>query len=261
LAKRKTRKEKERAAKRWELLREMTQFGYGLLPDEVVEKAFKAYSEAVKRYERGELREAVEALSRALQLSPNAVPALKLHARIMMHLERYDEAISLLSKLLELRPNDAESYLELGSALERTGQLRRALDAFRKAAEIAASLSPQPSWLDELNARCERIERELSKERELRSLQERLKEVEELLHLADVYEGSGFPRRAKDYLQRALELNPEDAKVALRIAEIDIELGNFNEAYELLNSIEERHPTFADSVRRLKERLAQKAPQ
>lgn len=259
MSKRKTRKEKERAMRRWELLRRMTQFGYGSLPDEVVERAFKAYNEAVRRYERGDLREAEEALSQALQLNPNAAPALELQAHIMMRLERYDEAISLLSRLLELRPNDAEANMELGTALERTGQRRRALDAFRKAIEIAESLSAQPAWLDELKARCERLEKELLKEHEQRLLQEREKEIEELLHLADVYQESGFPRRAKDYLQQALELNPDDAKIALRIAEIDIELGNLNEADELLKSIEESHPMLAEDVQRLREKLAHKA--
>lgn len=259
MSKRKTRKEKERAMRRWELLREMTKFGYGSLPDEIVERAFKAYNEAIRRYERGELREAEEALSQALQLNPNAVPALELQARIMMRLERYDEAISLLSRLLELRPNDAEAHMELGTALERTGQRRRALDAFRKAVEIAGSLSPQPVWLDELKARCEQLEKELLREREQRLLQEREKEIEELLHLADVYQESGFPRRAKDYLRQALELNPNDAKIALRIAEIDIELGNFNEADELLKSVEESHPMLSEDVQRLREKLARKA--
>ncbi|MCS7253689.1 MAG: tetratricopeptide repeat protein [Armatimonadota bacterium] len=259
MAKRKTRKEKERAAKRWELLREMRQFGYGVLPDELVERAFKVYGDAVRHYERNELSEAEELLSQVLQLNPNAAPALQLQARIMMQLERYDEAISLLSRLLELRPDDAESYFEFGLALERTGQRRRAIDAFKKAIKAAASLSSQPEWFSELKARCELLESELSREQELRSQQEKQKEVEELLHLADVYESSGFLRRAKDYLKRALELDPDNASLAIRIAAIDIELGNISEADRLLRLIEEQHPDSVAEVQRLRGKLSHRA--
>lgn len=233
----------------------MTQFGYGSLPDDVVEQAFKLYREAQRHFQRGEFHRSEELVSQSLQLSPNAIPALLLHAQIMMRHERYDEAISSLSKLTELRPNDANAYMELGLALERTHQIRRALDAYRRAVELVTSSNQTVEWFDEVKRRCQQLETELSLERERHAHEERQREIEELLHLADVYDSSGFPRRAKDHLQRVLKLDPQNVDVALRIVAIDIELGNISDADEMLREIEEHHPERIEDVKRLRERF------
>lgn len=257
MAKRKTRKEKERTAKRWEMLREMVRFGYGVLPNDVVEQAVRLYGEALKQYNGGDFEAAEKLINHVLQLSPKAIPALMLHAHLMMRLKRWDEAISSMSKVAEMNPNDADVHKQLGEALEATGQKRRALDAYRKAIDAASSGGHHPEWLEELQRRCEELERELSAERLKREQDEKQRQIEELLHLADLYESSGAKRRAREYLKSILELDPQNITVALRIAAIEVELGNYNEARELLFKIEKQCGKLPSEATALMEKLKQ----
>lgn len=239
------------------MLREMVRFGYGVLPDDVVEQAVRIYGQAVREYDGGDFEAAEKLLNHVLQLSPKAIPALMLHAQLMMRLKRWDEAISSLSKIAEICPNDPDAYKRLGEALEATGQKRRAFDVYRKAIDVASASAHYQEWIEELQRRCQRLEKELSVERMKREQDEKQRQIEELLHLADLYESSGVKRRAREYLKNILELDPQNIAVTLRIAAIEIELGNYNEARELLLKIEKQHGELPPEATALMEKLQQ----
>ena len=59
--------------------------------------------------------------------------------------KRYAQAIELYKKVLELKPDDADTYNDLGLAYQYTGKSDLAIDTLKKGAEVTPSL--QRIWL------------------------------------------------------------------------------------------------------------------
>jgi len=96
--------------------------------------------------DRGEIEFADRSLGQAAASAPDHPEILRLRA-VTLHLgQRYDEAVALLRRSLEIRPDDAPTWNTLGSALGETGDLEGALDAFRRASDLAPDLSI--SWFN-----------------------------------------------------------------------------------------------------------------
>jgi tetratricopeptide (TPR) repeat protein len=79
---------------------------------------------------------------RALALNARYAEALEGRARIMQRLERFTEAIATYSALLRLKPADAETLYNLGTAYEGAGQKGDALLSYKRALELSPSHSP-----------------------------------------------------------------------------------------------------------------------
>ena len=56
-------------------------------------------------------------------------------ATMMIHENRYAEAKPFLTQALDINPHNTDSLLQMGILLERTGDLKGALDQFRAAIE------------------------------------------------------------------------------------------------------------------------------
>ncbi|HID06933.1 MAG TPA: tetratricopeptide repeat protein, partial [Armatimonadetes bacterium] len=80
-------------------------------------------------------------------------------------------------------------------------------------------------------------------------------EIEQYMHLASVYEESGFPRRARDYLQKALKIDPDNPEVLLRLGRVELELGNHASAEDFFERLLSRHPQWATDVEKLKREM------
>ena len=79
---------------------------------------------------------AIMAIKRAIALDPNHVEARTLLGWIESEVHGdFDAAIKEYEKVIELRPNSAEAYNNLGVAEKRKGELDKATDAFNKALE------------------------------------------------------------------------------------------------------------------------------
>jgi tetratricopeptide (TPR) repeat protein len=65
---------------------------------------------------------------------------LRREASVRSDTGEWDRAVALLRKVLELAPDDASSNVELGLALLRSGQPAEAVDRFKTAERLAASL-------------------------------------------------------------------------------------------------------------------------
>jgi Tfp pilus assembly protein PilF len=79
---------------------------------------------------------AVAAIKRAIEINPNHVEARTLLAWVDSEVRGdFDSAIEQYQKVIELRPNSAEAYNNLGVAQKRKGELNKAADAFNRALE------------------------------------------------------------------------------------------------------------------------------
>jgi TolB-like protein len=124
----------------------------GLPPDEMLARAEAAAGKALElddhlaeahvalamvRWYRNDLEGAEAALQRALVRNPNSVDANRLYAVLLaMSLARYEEAVALSRKAVELDPLSLETVRGLGQSLHWLGRFEEGLTWYERALEI-----------------------------------------------------------------------------------------------------------------------------
>jgi len=139
----------------------------------------------------GSKHESIQALTAALS---EDLDALTNRARSYLVEGKVQSAIDCLRRLVELRPESAESHRLLGEAQERLGDLPAAADSYRR----AATLHPSSAELH--------------------------------CHLARVLYRGGALQPAAEVYQRALTLNPQSYEICNDLGLVLSDLGNFGAA-------------------------------
>lgn len=85
----------------------------------------------------GEMTEAAEHYREAARLDPNLADAWQSLGMALVKLEKLDEAIPTLQKLIQLKPKDQLAYSSLSLALGRAGRIKEAEEMAAKA-KVAA---------------------------------------------------------------------------------------------------------------------------
>jgi len=93
--------------------------------------------------------QAYNSFEQSLRFNPNQYNAWFGLGLLAQKQGKLDEAISDLSRSVELQPS-AQGYLELGRALAQTGHVPEALDAYRQALKISPELVEAQQAVDEL---------------------------------------------------------------------------------------------------------------
>lgn len=205
----KTRKEKERAQKLWEERRELLRFGYGKIAEFIVRETRQKYQQALQELTKGNLTNAEALLREAIEKVPDAPDPLLALGRLLLETGRAEEAIGLLSKACEVDDANPESHFLFGQALEATGRLRRAKEAY----ERALQRYPTGELAREINRRLQTLESTLASQSLPTLSEEQAKALEEALHWARFYMEIGFPKRAREYLAQAKSIAPDHPSV------------------------------------------------
>jgi len=205
----KTRKEKERAQKLWEERRELLRFGYGKIAEFIVREARQKYQQAVQARLKGDLRTAEAMLREIVEKVPDAPDPLLALGQLLLETGRAEEAIGFLSKACEVDDMNPQSHFLFGQALEATGRLRRAKDAY----ERALQRYPTGDLAREIARKLQALEERLASQSSPTLSEEQAKALEEALHWAKFYLEVGFPRRAREYLEQAKTIAPDHPMV------------------------------------------------
>jgi len=205
----KTRKEKERAQKLWEERRELLRFGYGKIAEFIVREARQKYQQAVQARLKGDLRTAEAMLREIVEKVPDAPDPLLALGQLLLKTGRAEEAIGFLSKACEVDDMNPQSHFLFGQALEATGRLRRAKDAY----ERALQRYPTGDLAREIARKLQALEERLASQSSPTMSEEQAKVLEEALHWAKFYLEVGFPRRAREYLEQAKTIAPDHPMV------------------------------------------------
>lgn len=205
----KTRKEKERAQKLWEERRELLRFGYGKIAEFIVREARQKYQLALQEWSKGNLTNAENLLREVIEKVPDAPDPLLALGQLLIETDRAEEAVGILSKACEVDNANPQSHFLFGRALEATGRLRRAKEAY----ERALQRFPTGELARELNRRLQTLEATLSTQTSPTLSEEQAKALEEALHWAKFYLEVGFPRRAREYLAQAKSIAPDHPQV------------------------------------------------
>lgn len=96
-------------------------------------RASVAFRVAENRLSAGALDEAHKAVEQALSLEPDSFEAKIVLGRVLIEKGRFTEAVELLSRVCQSRPNDAKTAYYLGVAQEKNGRLEDALATYRRA--------------------------------------------------------------------------------------------------------------------------------
>lgn len=218
----KTRREKERAQKLWEERRELLRFGYGRIAEFIVREARQKYQQAMQEWTKGNLGKAEALLREVIDKVPDAPDPLLALGRLLLETNRAEEAVGLLSKACEIDGGNPQSHFLFGQALEATGRLRRAKEAYGRALQC----HPTGELIQEIERRLQALEETLLSQPSPTLSDEQAKALEEALHWAQFYLEVGFPRRAREYLIRAKAIAPDHPKVQDISKAIEQALGN-----------------------------------
>ncbi len=205
----KTRREKERAQRLWEERRELLRFGYGKIAEFIVREARQKYQLALQEWSKGNLTSAENLLREVVEKVPDAPDPLLALGQLLIETGRPEEAIGLLSKACEIDDANPQSHFLFGKALESTGRLRRAKEAY----ERALQRFPTGELAREIQQKLQTLEATLSTLSSPTLSDEQAKALEEALHWAKFYLEVGFPRRAREYLNQAKSIAPDHPQV------------------------------------------------
>jgi len=220
-----------------------------------------AMEEGLAAYQAGRMEESAEAFGRAAGLAPDAPDphlnqgvALKALGRLGSALESFDAA-------LELNPDYAEAHFNRGNLLAEGGREAEAETAYRKATEI------NPGYGDALNNLGNLLSRQGRFEEAVEILKaiaaptpeilnnlanaalalDRLDEAEAIfrraieaaphdgrlhLNLGGVLQDRGDLEAARDSVEHAVVLRPDDTDARLRLAMLGLLAGDFHKGFE-----------------------------
>jgi len=217
----KTRKEKERAQKLWEERRDLLRFGYGKIAEFIVRDARQKYQQAMQARSKGDLESTEAMLREVVEKVPDAPDPLLALGQLLMETGRAEEAIGFLSKACDVDDMNPQGHFLFGQALEATGRLRRAKEAY----ERALQRYPTGDLAREIAKRLQALNERLASQPSLTLSEEQAKVLEEALHWAKFYLEVGFPRRAREYLAQAKSIAPDHPTVQEISKEIEKALG------------------------------------
>jgi len=100
------------------------------------------YLAGLKLFGENKNAEAIVEFDKALAQDPDWTDGLHAKATALSKLERYDEAIAIVERIIELEPTDAFAYTSLSIFLMRKGKIPEA--------EAASAKARMVSWKEEL---------------------------------------------------------------------------------------------------------------
>jgi tetratricopeptide (TPR) repeat protein len=112
-------------------------------------RAYIAASELMVR--QGQVDSAIKLVEPAVSRIPNHAALLNSLAVLYAHKQRFDDALGLLSRAVQLQPDDPLSWLNLGVCLEAKRDLKGAAAAYRQTLVLDAGSARARSYLARLS--------------------------------------------------------------------------------------------------------------
>ena len=84
------------------------------------------YYAALDHFAEGKYETAIEEYQQALAIDPTFADAMHGLARVLQDLERYDEAIEIAKRLIEINPDDILAHTSLSIVYQKKGMISEA---------------------------------------------------------------------------------------------------------------------------------------
>jgi Flp pilus assembly protein TadD len=208
--------------------------------DDLLQRAQAAYS-------AGDLATCHALGTEGLASSPDDARLLALTGRAALDLGD-PGAIALLQRLVEVAPDDASAWRDLGSAHLNEGDLDSAERSLREAVSRAPKDRSARLSLGHVAYALGDIDQAAALLGQVAAEDEG--DPEPLRNLLEMYRLSGRKREALDAAESLAARNPDDAMALLELGELHLELGDYDaaaEAYQRMRAIdvEQGHSAFA----------------
>jgi tetratricopeptide (TPR) repeat protein len=192
-------------------------------------------------------REAAKLLEEMVKEKPDEQKLFELY-EVYESMKDSDGAVSVLRRLLQKTPDDAELRLRLARTLEKAGKLP---DAIREYEAVLNRLDPGErlaicKTLGFLYTETGDLDKAVASYSKAADLDK--KDVNLYYNLATLHEKRGDKEKANQFLAQAVALQPEDVDSRLNLAESLFNKGSVDEAQTYLDEVVKRKP---DSLRAL----------
>jgi TolB-like protein/DNA-binding winged helix-turn-helix (wHTH) protein/lipopolysaccharide biosynthesis regulator YciM len=183
---------------------------------------------------RGQLREALKAYYRAVELNPNYSAPITNIAVILEQQGKFVEALQWTTRALSLDPAESIAYFNVGDVYRDLHDLDRAEAWFKKALSLNPDYEPAHLAMSRLYIVRKNYPEALEESRKVLSLDST--SVRGLSAAGHVYLASGDIQKAGEYYRRALAGGPNQ-NAAIRLSRILWKQGAREEAHKLFEPL------------------------
>ncbi|MFP4036657.1 MAG: tetratricopeptide repeat protein, partial [Desulfobacteraceae bacterium] len=157
--------------------------------------------------------------------------------------------ISVLRRLVQMRPQDPETRYALAQELEETGDLEEAVVEYEGLLPLLESEADRAEVLKTLGYLYARLEREKKAiDRYTKALEFDTKDVNLYYNLAGLHDRAGDRDEADQYLAKAVEMEEGDVKSRIRLAERAVEKKRWADAEQHLEGVLKREPSNLEAL-------------
>jgi tetratricopeptide (TPR) repeat protein len=186
-----------------------------------------AHEDARAHFEAGEYGKAREAATKGLASQPEDVELLRLAGRAGVEIGAAD-AVEQLQKVVELAPDDATAWRDLGDALATEGRGDEANEAFQKVLELDPDDSVALTALGHAAYAAGRQDDAVSLLEQVAGREGGATTA--AINLVEMYKALGENEEALEAARKVAEADPDDALAQLDVAELSFGLGRNDEA-------------------------------
>lgn len=175
------------------------------------------YERAIIHYSRGENKEALDMIGRAISLNGEQAWYLGLKADILQKEKDFEEAVGTFDRLIRLQPGHIDHYFNKANALLALSRAPEALEVYRQIEGLVGpseelTLERQRAYLENGD-----IAKAVSDINEL--IRQYPREVRFYLMRGELYDAGNRSRKALDSYKRALKIDPGNGYARLALAD------------------------------------------
>lgn len=181
-------------------------------------------------------------LKKAIELDPNSIAAYLFMGMYWRRQDRYDQALASLQTAIEIEPENPILQVEIGEILATLGDLNAALNAYRKASQLAPNDPAYLTLLVMFSLKYEYHIEEIALPAARQAVILAPDDPEVLDSIGQVLIKLDDQINAERFIARALEKDPNFAPAYLHLGQVYLLQGKFALAQAQLNRVKELAP-------------------
>ena len=193
--------------------------------------------EAQASFDAERFRESRETAERGLAERPDDVALLRIAGRASVELE-LDDAVDFLKKIVELQPDDARGWHDLGDALAAEGRTEEAQEAFQRAVELDPENSSALANLGHASLAVG-DDREEALSNLAKAADRGPGNSSAVISLVEMYRTMGQPEEALGAAEKIAQAEPDNVLAAFDVADLNLTLGRHEPAMAAFRQLRE----------------------
>ena len=213
----------------------------------------------VNLFTNGKLQQALSDTSQLLEKFPNSVILCNISGASNSGLMQFDDAIVSYKKALEIKPDHAEAYYNMGIALKNKGDLEAAINSYKKALEI------KPDYVEAYfnigNILKSKSDLEAAIDSYKKALEIKPDHAEAYYNMGIALKDTGDLEAAIDSYKKVLEIKPDYVEVYNNMGIAFTDKGDLEAAIDIYKKVLEIKPDYAEVKENLLSLMMSYSPQ